>query len=75
MGTFPVTDIRVQRGETIDGQEVWLVTYTRKEPSIEGPFDVFFSDWIAKDSFLAAQERATRQRSVRWGGDHYLEVG
>ena len=47
MGATAPERFELAEGE-LDGLEVWILTYRYRAPSIEGPFEVRRTDWIAK---------------------------
>ncbi len=56
--TVTVADLRVLREEALDGAPAWVLSYTFQAPSIEGPFDVFVTEWIEQSTYrLLRRER------------------
>jgi hypothetical protein len=57
-GESAAMNIALARSEVVGGQQIWVIQYNFIAPSIEGPFDVFRTEWIATDSYLLLKQES-----------------
>lgn len=53
------SNLRLEREETLDGRRAWVLSYEFKTPSIEGPFTIWRSEWIDKETYLLLRQEQT----------------
>jgi len=53
---LPVTEPSILREEAVGDRPAWVASYSYQEPSFEGPFNVFVTEWIEKETYLLLRE-------------------
>jgi hypothetical protein len=53
---LPVTEPLVLREEVVSDRQAWVVSYSYQEQSEEGPFNVFVTEWIERDTYVLLRD-------------------
>lgn len=57
MGASAPADVEILRDELYEGEQTWVIRFRYDSPSVEGPYPVEYTEWIAQDDYrLLRQE-------------------